>query len=316
MSESWAPILAAGLLAGRRQMAAVFTLVVALACPAHAETDFETWLAAFRDEAEAQGVSPATLASALDGLEPVERVIELDRRQPEFLQTFAAYLARRVTPEQVDRGQAMLEAHADLFDAVETRYGVASSVLAAFWGLETRYGAFKGGLNIPASLATLAYDGRRSAFFRKELLDALRIIDAGHVAAPEMNGSWAGAMGHMQFMPSTFRAYAVDADGDARIDLWQSLPDAMHSAANYLSRAGWRSGEPIAVEVTLPPGFDLRKARVAHRRPVADWARVGVRAASGCALPDVHGKAGIILPQGWEGPAFMVFDNIDGVMRG
>ncbi|AAZ96014.1 lytic murein transglycosylase [Thiobacillus denitrificans ATCC 25259] len=316
MSESRARTFAARLRAARPDIAAALAVVVALAFPAHAEeTDFDTWLAAFRDEAQAQGISPATLASALDGIEPVERVIELDRRQPEFLQTFAAYLARRVTSEQVDRGQTMLEAHADLFDAVETRYGVAANVLAAFWGLETRYGAFKGGLNIPASLATLAYDGRRSAFFRKELLDALRIIDAGHVTAPEMNGSWAGAMGHMQFMPSTFRAYAVDADGDARIDLWQSLPDAMNSAANYLSRAGWRSGEPIAVEVTLPPDFDLRKARAGHRQPVADWAAAGVRAASGCTLPQVNGKAGIVLPQGWEGPAFMVFDNFDVVMR-
>ncbi len=290
-------------------------LVCALALPAYAEADFEAWLAAFRDDAQAQGISPTTLVSALDGIEPIERVIELDRRQPEFLQSFAAYLTRRVTPDQVARGEAMLEAHAALFDAVEAQYGVPRTVLAAFWGLETHYGAVKGGLNVPASLATLAYDGRRSVFFRSELLDALRIIDAGHVTAPEMNGSWAGAMGHMQFMPSTFRAYAVDADGDARIDLWQSLPDAMHSAANYLKRAGWRSGEPIAIEVELPQDFDLRKARAAHRLPVAEWASAGVKAASGCALPEVRGKAGIVLPQGWQGPAFMVFDNFDVVMQ-
>jgi membrane-bound lytic murein transglycosylase B len=147
------------------------------------------------------------------------------------------------------------------------------------------------------------------------LLDALRIIDAGHVAAVDMNGSWAGAMGHMQFMPSTFRAYAVDGDGDGRIDLWQSLPDAMRSAANYLRRAGWRAGEPVAVEVKLPQGFDWRKARMAHRLPVAEWAALGVQASSGGALPEVPGRAAIALPQGWQGPAFMVFDNFDVVMQ-
>ena len=213
------------------------------------------------------------------------------------------------------RGQAALQANTALFDAVEAQYGIPKTVLAAFWGLETHYGAVKGSLNIPASLATLAYDGRRSEFFRSQLLDALRIIDAGHVDAADMNGSWAGAMGHMQFMPSTFLAYAVDADGDDRIDLWQSLPDAMHSAANYLQRAGWRTGEPVALEVRLPQGFDWGLARIAHRLPVAEWATLGVQAADGRAWPTVAGPAAIVLPQGWQGPAFMVFDNFDVVMQ-
>jgi membrane-bound lytic murein transglycosylase B len=280
-----------------------------------AQTDFDSWLLAFRQDAQAQGISSATLDAALTGVGPVGRVIELDRRQPEFLQTFADYLGRRVTPAQVARGQAALQENAALFDAVEAQYGVPKAVLAAFWGLETRYGTVQGDLNIPASLATLAWDGRRSEFFRSQLLDALRIIDAGHVAAIDMNGSWAGAMGHMQFMPSTFRAYALDADGDARIDLWGSLPDALHSAANYLKRAGWRAGEPVAVEVRLPQDFDWRQARVAHRLPIADWAALGVKAADGGALPELPGRAAVVLPQGWQGPAFMVFDNFDVVMQ-
>ncbi len=279
------------------------------------QTAFDDWLAAFREEAAAQGISAATLDAALTGVTPVERVIELDRRQPEFLQTFSDYLARRVNARQVERGQAMLAEHADLLDAVEQQHGVPKAVLVAFWGLETNYGSTLGSLNIPASLATLAFDGRRSAFFRSQLLDALRIIDAGHVAAIDMNGSWAGAMGHMQFMPSTFRAYAVDADGDGRIDLWQSLPDAMHSAANYLRRAGWRPGEPVALEVKLPQGFDLRRVRISHRLPVAEWTALGVQTADGGALPDAAGRAAIVLPQGWQGPAFMVFENFDVVMR-
>jgi membrane-bound lytic murein transglycosylase B len=205
--------------------------------------------------------------------------------------------------------------HAVLLQTLEHQYGIPKAVLVAFWGLETNYGATLGSLNIPASLATLAFDGRRSGFFRSQLLDALRIIDAGHISAIDMIGSWAGAMGHMQFMPSTFRAYAVDADGDGRIDVWRSLPDAMVSAANYLQRAGWRAGKPVAIEVRLPQGFDVRRARVAHRLPVAEWGALGVQPADGTPLPDTAGRAALVLPQGWQGPAFMVFDNFDVVMQ-
>ncbi len=279
------------------------------------QTPFESWLAVFRQEALAQGISAATLDAALTGIEPAERVVALDRGQPEFLQTFTDYLARRVTAARVERGRALLQEHAALLDAIERQYGVPKAVLVAFWGMETNYGLVQGSLNIPASLATLAFDGRRSEFFRGQLLDALRIIDAGHVSAADMKGSWAGAMGQMQFMPSTFRAYAVDGDGNGRIDLWQSLPDAMHSAANYLKRAGWRAQEPVAVEVKLPAGFDLRRAGIDSRLPLADWAAAGVGPAGGGALPSVAGRAAIVLPQGWQGPAFVVFDNFDVVMQ-
>ena len=276
---------------------------------------FPGWLAAFRTDAIAQGIKPETYEAAFAGAQPVERVIELDRRQPEFLQTFAEYFDRRVTPSQIARGETMLAEHAALLDAVEAQYGVPKTVLVAFWGLETRYGAYLGSFNIPLSLATLAWEGRRSAFFKSQLIDALRIVDAGHVAAADMNGSWAGAMGQMQFMPSTFRAYALDGDGDGRIDLWNSLPDALHSAAHYLKRAGWRTGEPAAREVRLPADFDWRQARITHRVPLADWIAAGVVPADGGAWPSVAGPAAIVLPQGWQGPAFMVFDNFDVVMR-
>ena len=294
-----------------------FFLLFALwvAAPAYGQSDFDSWLIAFRQDAVAQGISPATLDAALTGIAPVQRVIELDQRQPEFLSTFADYLGKRVTAQQVARGRVLLAEHAALLDAVEQTYGIPKTVLVAFWGLETHYGTMLGSLNIPASLATLAWEGRRSAFFRSQLLDALRIIDAGHVSATEMKGSWAGAMGHMQFMPSTFRAYAVDGDGDGRIDLWRSLPDAMYSAANYLKRAGWRAGEPVALEVRLPTGFDWRRARVAHRLPLAEWTALGVQTMGASPLPSVAGRAAIVLPQGWQGPAFMVFDNFDVVMQ-
>jgi len=285
------------------------------ASPPATPTPFDAWLSVFRADAQTQGISPATLDAALTGVQPVTRAVELDRRQPEFLQTFADYLGRRVTPTQIARGQAVLAEHAALFDAVEAQSGVPKTVLAAFWGLETNYGRTLGSFNIPAALATLAWDGRRSAFFRAQLFDALRIIDAGHIAAPDMKGSWAGAMGQMQFMPSTFRAYAIDGDGDGRIDLWSSLPDAMHSAGRYLRAAGWRAGEPAAIEVRLPENFDWRLARLSHRMAPANWAQRGVQPADGGAWPRVGGPAAIVLPQGWQGPAFMVFDNFDVVMR-
>lgn len=297
-------------------MRKLFLLLAALAVfPAHAQSGFDAWLAAFRQEASAQGISTATLDAALTGITPIERVVELDQRQPEFQQTFYDYLSRRVTEYRVARGGVLLQEHNALLDAVEQKYGVPKAVLVSFWGLETNFGNNLGNLNIPASLATLAYDGRRSQFFRSQLLDALRIIDAGHVQAIDMNGSWAGAMGHMQFMPSTFRGYAVDGDGDGRIDLWQSIPDAMYSGANYLKRSGWRANEPVALEVRLPEGFNFRQASAGYRLPVEKWTALGVLTAAATPLPSASGNAAILLPQGWQGPAFMAFDNFNVVMR-
>lgn len=290
-------------------------LALCTAFPLHAQTGFDDWLAAFRQEAADKGISAATLDSALTGLMPIERVVALDTRQPEFQQTFADYIGRRVTDQRVAQGRQLAQEHAALLDAVEQQYGVPKSVLLAFWGLETNYGSYMGTLNIPAALATLAYDGRRSQFFRSQLLDALRIIDEGHVLTVDMTGSWAGAMGQMQFMPGTFRAYAVDGDGDGRIDLWQSLPDAMHSAANYLQRAGWRANEPVALALRLPDNFDFAQASAENRLPITVWQALGVLQADGSALPATAGPAAIVLPQGWLGPAFMVFGNFDVVMR-
>ena len=282
---------------------------------AAAEQSFADWLADFRQDALKQGISPTTLDAALADLAPVARAIELDRSQPEFISTFSSYLSRRVTPERIERGQALLSENATLFDEVEARYGVPRAVLAAFWGLETNYGATKGSYSIPAVLATLAYEGRRHDFFRAQLMDAMRILDAGHIPPADMLGSWAGAMGHMQFMPSTFLAYAVDGDGDDRIDLWQSLPDAMHSAAHYLQTMGWQQDAPIAIEVQLPPGFDWQQSQLSERKPVAAWAAMDVVAANGDKLPQPDGEAAIVLPQGWRGPALMVFDNFDVIMH-
>jgi len=215
---------------------AVFGLCL-LVTSAQAQSDFFAWLSDFRVEAQAKGISTATLDSALGNARPAPQVLALDTSQPEFVSTFLTYLNRHVSAQKIARGRALLIEHQALLADVEQRYGIPPHILVAFWGMETNYGSYTGDTPIPAALATLAYDGRRSAFFRAQLLDALSIIEEGHVRAADMKGSWAGAMGLMQFMPSTYRRYAVDGDGDGRINLW-TLADAMHSAGNYLNKAG------------------------------------------------------------------------------
>lgn len=276
--------------------------------------EFEAWLDQLRTEAGGAGVSAATLDAALTGLKPIPRVIELDRKQPEFTQTFWNYLSDRVTEQRLERGRKMLKEHRVLLEAVEKQYGVPPRFLVAFWGLETNFGSFLGGFPVVGSLATLAYDERRSSFFRSQLLDALRIIDEGSVKVADMKGSWAGAMGHMQFMPSTFRQYAVDATGDGKRDVWNSLHDALASGANYLGRLGWRGDEVWGREVTLPKDFPWDQADIDIKKPIAEWARMGVRKADGSPLPKADINGSIVLPQGYQGPAFVVYRNFDVIL--
>lgn len=284
------------------------------AVPAPA-SEFKAWLDGLRQEARARGVSQATLDAALGRVEPIARVLELDQRQPEFTDTFLNYLDRRVTEAQVAEGRRLMRKHARLLSRVARQYGVPANVLVAFWGLETRYGRFLGTFPVPAALATLAHDSRRAAFFRGQLLDALDILQAGNVAPEAMVGSWAGAMGHMQFMPSTYRAYAVDGDGDGRKDIWNSLPDAFASAANYLNELGWRGGEIWGREVALPKDFDWNLAGGSERKTVAAWRALGVTQADGAPLPNVVSVTGaILLPQGHRGPAFLVYRNFDAIL--
>jgi membrane-bound lytic murein transglycosylase B len=275
---------------------------------------FPAWLAEFRLEAQAQGISQATLDAALGDVQPLLQVLELDRRQPEFVDTFRNYLDKRVSPQRLERGMAALTDLKPLLDEVEAKYGVPASILVAFWGLETNYGGFLGNHAIPAALATLAFDTRRSDFFRRELLQALRLIDAGHVTAENMKGSWAGAMGQVQFMPSTYMHYAVDGDGDGRKDLWNSLPDAFHSAAHYLRDIGWQAGQTWGREVRLPADFDSEQAGQKVKRRVRDWAALGVTKADGSPLPTSTLTGAIVLPQGHAGPAFLVYRNFEVIM--
>lgn len=278
---------------------------------AEPEPDFSAWLSEFRVEAAAQGLSAATLDAALAGLQPIPKVLELDQRQPELVEPFWTYLDKRVTSQRVERGRALMKEHAALLAEVEARHGVPAAVLVAFWGLETRYGGYLGDFPTLGALATLAYDPRRAAFFRSELLHALRILDAGDATPAEMKGSWAGAMGQMQFMPGTYRKYALDGDGDGRRNLWTSLPDAFHSAAHFLRGLGWEPGQLWGREVRLPPDFTCEQAPPGQKRRVRDWAALGVTQADGAPLPASDMDAALLLPQGRAGPAFLIYRNFE-----
>ncbi len=284
--------------------------------PAPADTAFATWLIQLKQDALAKGISPHTLVVALpDGLQRIARVIELDQRQPEFVDTFWNYLDRRVDEQRIRKGRDKLREHRKLLAKVQTRYGIPPQILVALWGLETGYGASTGSFPTPAALATLASGNRRSAFFRSELLHALSILEQGHLPVADMTGSWAGAMGQMQFMPATFLNHAIDADGDGRKDIWKSLPDVFHSAANYLRKSGWRPGELWGREIRLPEDFDFDVASPDIKKSVKTWNRLGIRQISGKPLPAGHLEGSIVLPQGHEGPAFLIYHNFHVIME-
>lgn len=284
--------------------------------PTQAQTQsFAQFLDGVRAEARRTGVSAATVNRALSGLRPLDRVLELDRRQPEFTLTWEQYRDRQVSQARIDRGRQVFADNRSLLEAIGGRYRVNPRVVVAIWGMETNYGSFTGNFNVVEALATLAWDGRRAAFFRAELLASLRILDAGHISADRMRGSWAGAMGQPQFMPTSFERLAVDFDGDGRRDIWDSRGDALGSIANYLARNGWQEDQRWGREVALPPGFDAADARLDNRRPVRDWSRAGVRVVDGTALPVADFDASVLLPGGPGGQAFIVYPNFGAIRR-
>jgi membrane-bound lytic murein transglycosylase B len=276
---------------------------------------FEAFLDGIRAEARRDGVSAATLDRALAGIQASQRVLELDRRQPEFTQTWEQYRDARLSQSRIEAGRRANADNQATLAAVQQRFKVTSRVVVAIWGLETNYGGFTGNFNTIESLATLAWDGRRSAYFRNELLAALKILDAGHISPDRMRGSWAGAMGHPQFMPSNFDRLAVDMDGDGRRDIWQSRPDALGSIAHYLARSGWREEELWGREVTLPAGFDPDEARRDNAKPLRHWVRLGMRRGDGQPLPALDLPTAILLPGGPGGQAFAIYPNFNVIRR-
>jgi membrane-bound lytic murein transglycosylase B len=295
----------------KRFVTLMAVLLVSVFCwiPVVQADDFSLWLKDFRAEALAAGISERLLNEAFADLQPLERVIELDRRQPEFTQRFEDYVSQRVTEARIAEGRRMMSRYPTWLNRVAERYGVQPRFLVALWGIESNYGQHTGSFPVIQSLATLAYEGRRGAYFRGELLQALRIADAGHIPLSRMKGSWAGAMGQAQFMPSTFSHYAVDADGDGRIDIWHSVPDVLGSAANYLHRLGWRDDQTWGRQVRLPKGFDENHAGLSTRKSLREWQRLGVRRMDGRALPVRDLDASLILPEGLDGPAYLVYGN-------
>lgn len=275
-----------------------------------AADEFQTWLQEFRAEAEGRGISVTTLDSALNGISPIPRVVELDRKQPEFTLTYTQYRDRVVPLSRIKKGRRKLAENRALLQEVGTKIGVQPRFIVALWGIETDFGRVTGGFKVVPALATLAYDGRRSAYFRKELHNALRIINEGHITAKAMVGSWAGAMGQCQFMPSSFLAHAIDYNGDGRRDIWTTREDVFASAANYLAKSGWRSDQTWGREVRLPDNFDRAMADLKVRKPIAGWQALGVRRADGTDLPTRQLSASIVLPEkGKMSPAYMVYSN-------
>ncbi|MGE3939891.1 MAG: lytic transglycosylase domain-containing protein [Nitrospirales bacterium] len=280
-----------------------------------ADSGFEPWLLELKADARAQGIADALLEQAFQGVEPLPRVLELDRRQPESTMTFVEYQENIVSEDRVRRGRQLLAEHREVLQAVAAKYGVPARYLVALWGIETHYGRLTGSFGVVEALATLAYDGRRSDYFRQELLKALRILKEGHIAFPDMKGSWAGAMGQCQFMPSSFLRFAVDETGDGRKDIWNTQADVFGSSANYLAQSGWRKNERWGRRVLLPTGFDTRQATLTQTKSLRQWQRLGVRTFDGADLPDSHMQGAIVLPDGHGGPAFLVYDNYRVIMK-
>ncbi len=276
---------------------------------------FTRWVSDFRARAKSAGIKEATLRAAFDEARYLPRVIELDRAQPEHTRAIWDYLDVAVSPQRIAQGQEKLQQFRAPIDAAAARHGVDPAILVAIWGLESKYGEQVGNTSTLDALATLGFDGRREAWAREQLLAALKILQSGDITRAAMIGSWAGAMGQTQFLPSSFLSYAVDADGDGRRDIWGSVADVLASTANFLSRSGWRAGQPWGVEVRLPAEFDVARADPALRRPTSQWAQDGVRGVeTGAPLPD-FADAAILLPAGARGPAFLVGPNFRAILR-
>ncbi|QID19697.1 lytic murein transglycosylase [Nitrogeniibacter mangrovi] len=288
-------------------------LALLMAVPAWADDDFDHCLEQLRAQAPDQGVSVAAFDRFTAGVAPDPSVLEALDYQPEFVTPIWDYMAALVDEERIADGRAMLAQWREVLDRVEATYGVDRHVVVAVWGVESNYGRNFGKRPLVTSLATLSCEGRRQGYFRGEFFTTLKILAAGHMAPERLTGSWAGAFGHTQFMPSTFMRTAVDFDGDGRRDLIDSVPDALASTANYLKQAGWRSGEGWGYEIRLPAGFDASIAGRKARRSVSAWAAMGLRRIDGSALEAIDDTAAVLLPAGAEGPAFLVFRNFNAI---
>ena len=288
------------------------TLVLA---QASSNISFQRWIDRFRARARAEGIRDNVFNAAFQGVRYNTEIIQRDRNQSEFTKQIWEYLDSAASDTRVKNGRAALRDNRRVLREIEARYGVEAEVVTAVWGLESAYGAFRGSEPVIEALATLAFDGRRGKFFESQLIAALKIIQSGDVPPNRMTGSWAGAMGHTQFIPTSYLAYAVDFRGDGKRDIWSDDPtDALASTAAYLKRFGWTKGQPWGVEVVLPRGFDYSQTGARVKKSPSQWAAMGVRDTKGAQVPN-HGRASILLPAGAQGAAFMIFDNFHVIER-
>ncbi|SFV61270.1 Membrane-bound lytic murein transglycosylase B precursor [hydrothermal vent metagenome] len=275
---------------------------------------FDDFLNDIKKKAIAQNISQQTLDKVFSNLTPNPKVIEYDRRQPEFTQTFWEYLNKRVSNIRIKKGKNLYKQHYSLLKKIEKKYGVQGQFLIAFWGLETNFGKYIGELKIVRSLATLAYDNRRRAFFTKQLLALLKLIDDKKIPF-DVKGSWAGAMGWTQFMPTNVQAYAIDENKNKKLDLWSSVDDVFASSSNFLRKIGWKKGEKWGREVSLPKDFDYRNADLKIKKSLQHWHLLGVRKIDGSELPNIELEASLVLPMGYKGPAFLVYQNFRAILN-
>lgn len=289
--------------------------LVLWAAPAFADESFSEWLKGFRAKAASQGISDQTLNEALTGLSPDPDILEAQENQAEFVKPIWEYLRTAVSQTRVNRGRARLKQYASKFAAIETKYGVDRHYIAAIWGMETNYGSYMGNKNVIRSLATLAHTGERRSFGQSQLLAALKILENGDIDVANMKGSWAGAMGHTQFIPTTYLEYAVDFTGDGTRDIWRAISDALASTANFLTEKGWNKGETWGYEVVLPDGFDYALADGRTRRTLEEWTALGIKRPGGRAFPRPEDPAKLIVPAGANGPAFLLINNFDVIKR-
>ncbi|MBT3135758.1 lytic murein transglycosylase [Alteromonas sp. ALT199] len=280
-----------------------------------ANEQFANCTATLAEKAKQEGVSQQVIDDVFPRLVHQDRVIELDRSQPEFVQTFPGYFSKRVTDWRTNKGKEMYAKHEQLLHKLSDKYGVPPHYLLAFWGLETNFGSYKGKMPVLDSLATLACDKRRSTYFTQEFLVAVKLMEREKLQKEDMIGSWAGAMGHTQFMPSAYTHYAIDGDGDGQINLWASEEDALSSAANFLASLGWERSFRWGREVQLPDNFDYQESGYKNRKSLSEWNTQGVKQADGSALGEGDTSAYVIVPAGHNGPAFIAYKNFRVIMR-
>jgi len=283
---------------------------------AEGHQSFENWRSELRGEALSRGISAQTFDTAFAGVAPIERVIELDRSQPEFTLTLETYLNKVVSATRVKKARQKLVEHRAILKEVSQKFGVQPRFIVALWGIETNFGQHTGGFSVIAALSTLAYDGRRSAYFRKELLNALQIIEDGHIKSADMKGSWAGAMGQSQFMPSSFLSYAYDYNGDGRRDIWGTQQDVFASIANYLGSVGWRDDMTWGRQVSVPDNVDGKKLSEAKtRKSMEEWRALGIKNSDGGALPKRNLTSRLVVPSRSGGQAYLAYANYDNILK-